>query len=443
MALRQSKPIKTLGTSMMRYVYSGLFTLALPLIFSRLLIRSLKAPSYRKRLLERLGVFKTPEFSKPVIWIHTVSVGEFIAAMPLIQSLLDTQKYQLVVTTMTPTGSERVRESFGDAVFHVYCPYDLPIFVSSFLNRIQAKACIILETELWPNVIHGSVKKECAVMLINGRMSARSAKGYARFKHLSRGMFEALTLAAVQNKTDAERFKMLGLPEKNLTLLGNIKFDLSLNQDCIDQAKELRGFLNPKDKRSIFIAASTHKGEDQIILQAYTKARKKHPQLHLVIVPRHPERFNDVHQLCLSHGYSCLRKSQLNYSEAFKADILLGDTMGELLTMLGSADIAFIGGSFVENGGHNYIEPAAWTLPILSGPSVFNFQVIADELCEVGALTLCNNADELAHQVSELIEHTDEAKKRGKAGKLSADKNRGALNRLLVKIEEQMSSTLD
>jgi 3-deoxy-D-manno-octulosonic-acid transferase len=436
MATTLSSTIHTSDMTLQRSLYSTLVYSAVPLIFLKLLWRSRKAPAYRQRWAERIASFETPELKDKVIWIHTVSVGEFIAAKTLVSHFAEKDDTSVVVTTTTPTGSEQVKKAFADKVFHVYCPYDAPAFVRRFLNRVKPTCAVLMETELWPNIVHQCSEKGIPVVLANGRMSEKSARAYQKFAGLTAEMLSKLSAAAVQNEDDALRFRELGLSESQLTITGSVKFDLNISEDVREAAQVLKRQLNENGQAPIWIAASTHKGEDEIILNAYTRIKARHPKLKLLLVPRHPERFDSVFQLCRATGFQTLRRSEGSLTDV---EILLCDTMGELLTLLGAADYAFIGGSLVNTGGHNYIEPAAWGLPILSGPSTFNFRKIARQLEECGGLQICSGAAAIDAALSAFIESPDTASKSGAAAKALADENRGALERLISLIENTVT----
>ncbi len=420
----------------MRFIYTCIFYLLVPVILLRLLWRAIAAPSYAKRWGERFAFFKPPITDKKVIWFHTVSVGEFIAALPLIRKLQTRGDLQLVITTTTPTGSERVRASLGDSVFHVYSPYDLPDVLARFISRINPSLLLVMETELWPNTLATCAKKGIPSILVNGRMSEKSARGYEKFSLITQPMLKDLSHALVQNKLDAERFNRIGLPATNTEVTGNIKFDLTLSDELRTNAAALKQQWSQAGKNILWIAASTHQGEDEIILDAFAECLKKSTlqNLRLVLVPRHPERFNTVANLCASRGFIVAKRSEKTVSE--NAQIIVGNTMGELLLMFGASDIAFVGGSLVPNGGHNFIEPAVWELPILSGLSVFNFAEVARLLGDTGALTLVPSANALAEQVELLAINKEERQTRGSIALQVANENRGALEKTLRAIEK-------
>ena len=420
----------------MRFIYTFIFYIFIPVILLRLLWRAIAAPAYAKRWSERFALFKPLVTDKKVVWFHTVSVGEFIAALPLIKKLQARGDLQLVVTTTTPTGSERVRASLGESVFHVYAPYDLPDVLARFISRVNPSLLLIMETELWPNTLGACAKRNIPTVLLNARMSEKSSRGYEKFSLLTRPMLKNLSRALIQNNLDAQRFNRIGLPATNMEVTGNIKFDLTLSDDMRTKASALKQEWSQNGKNILWIAASTHQGEDEIILEAFTQALKN-PELQnlrLVLVPRHPERFNNVANLCSNRDFVIARRSEKIVSK--DVQVIVGDTMGELLIMFGASDIAFVGGSLVPNGGHNFIEPAVWQLPILSGTSVFNFAEVARLLGDVGALSLVSSAAELAEQVVLLATDSEERQRRGLIALQVANENRGALEKTVHALEK-------
>ena len=415
---------------MARWLYSLLFYLITPLIVLRLAYRASKAPAYRKRIAERFGFFTAPDLSGS-IWLHSVSVGETIAAAPIIKQLQ--QQYPntpIVVTTMTPTGSERVRALFGDTVFHVYAPYDLPGSIKRFLRRVQPKLLIIMETELWPNTIHYCRQKNVAVLLANARLSAKSASGYQRLAGLTKPMMENLSQVVAQTQADAERFLQLGLPAENMTVSGSIKFDIEISEPLKDRAAALKSQWSLKGRRSVLLAASTHDGEDGIILQAFKQLLVTHPNLLLLLVPRHPERFESVYVLAQQSGFNTGRRSTGD-APAASTQVVIGDSMGELLLFYGLSDIAFVGGSLVHTGGHNTLEPAAWGRPIITGESDFNFLEISALLQRQGGLKKVKDSTELASCVLALLNSEQQRSQMADAAQSVVAANRGALKQLL------------
>ena len=410
-----------------RLLYSLLLYLLLPAILLRLCWRALRAPAYARRWGERFG--RVAPLPGPVIWVHAVSVGETLAALPLIRRLQAAQpQARLLVTTTTPTGSARVRAALGDGVAHCYAPYDFPHAVGRFLRRVQPALLIVMETELWPNLLHGCARRGIPVVLANARLSARSAAGYGRVAALTRPMLAALTRVAAQTREDGERFLALGLAPEKLQVTGNIKFDLELDAALRARAHQLRAAWRG-GARSIWLAASTHEGEDELVLAAHSQLLATRPDALLVLVPRHPERFDRAHALCMGQGFRTLRHSA-GQPPAIDTQVLLGDTMGELLAFCGAVDLVFVGGSLVPVGGHNLIEPAAWGRPVLSGPQVFNF-VEAARLLEVGGgLRICADGAALADAVAELLDQPGRCAAMGAAAHAVAAANRGALARL-------------
>ncbi len=422
----------------MRWLYSLLLYLVAPLLLVRLHWLARSNPAWGQRWRERFGAVTPVETGRTLVWLHTASVGEVLAAAPIARALLQEADVALLITTTTPTGADRVAALFGDQVRHAYAPFDLPGSVNRFLDRVQPRLYLMMETELWPNTLAACRAREIPCLLINGRLSEKSARGYQRFAGVTRPMLQGLTEAGIQNRDDAERFQDLGLRPEATHITGNIKFDLTLDDSARTRAAELREQWQGNPARPIWIAASTHEGEDGPILEAFAQVRAQTTSNPLlVLVPRHPERFDSVAELSAERGFSTARRS---VGEAPGADVqvLVGDVMGELLTMYGASDIAFVGGSLIENGGHNLIEPAAWGLPILSGPSLYNFVEVTKLLREAGGLQVIENPKELAEQVVNLIETEDLRSIRGQAAREVAEANRGALQKTLELIRRYL-----
>lgn len=441
----------------MRFIYSLIFYMALPLVLLRLLWRAIKAPAYARRWQERFAIFPKPEDGRPLICLHSVSVGETIAASPLIKRLLqDHPEYQLMVTTTTPTGSALLQERFGDQVLHVYLPYDLPDAVGRFLSKLKPNVLLIMETELWPNLLAACKQRGIPSLLLNGRLSERSARGYQRVSALSQPMFAALNGVYAQTPEDRERFIATGANAEHCQVSGNIKFDLQLSDELRTQAAMLRkqwqgGFEDEsedntednaaentdiKSKHFIIAAASTHPGEDEIILQAFQQLKQQKPEARLLLVPRHPERFRDVARLIESCGLRMQRRSDTRHLETLdeNCEVILGDTMGEMLCFFGAVDAAFIGGSLVARGGHNMIEAAAWGLPIVTGKSCFNFAEANALLQSAGALVQVETAEELAAHWLTLMNTPEMAKTMSESALAVAEENRGALDKMMMGI---------
>ncbi|MDX1504690.1 MAG: lipid IV(A) 3-deoxy-D-manno-octulosonic acid transferase [Spongiibacter sp.] len=421
---------------MARLLYSILFYLLLPLVLLRLAYRALKAPDYRHRVAERFGFFRS---SPPPggLWVHAVSVGETIAAAPLIRHYLQQHPdLPVTVTTMTPTGSERVRALFGNRVFHVYAPYDTPDSIHRFLRRIKPRAAVIMETEVWPNMVCQTAASGVPVVLANARLSAKSAAGYQRAGALSKPVMRAFYRIVAQHQADARRFAELGVEPHALRVSGSIKFDLTLEEAQRRSARELRQSLG--SDRPVWIAASTHEGEDELLLAAHRKLLTQLPEALLILVPRHPERFDSVARLIENQAMSYLRRSA-STGDTGSIQVLLGDTMGELLVLLGCADVAFIGGSLVPHGGHNSLEAAAWGLPILTGHSDFNFADISQRLEEAGAL-IKTDAQEIGAVLTSLLANQGKRESMGSAALAVMEGNRGALATLIAEIDAALAS---
>ncbi|WP_263082038.1 lipid IV(A) 3-deoxy-D-manno-octulosonic acid transferase [Endozoicomonas sp. Mp262] len=417
---------------MNRFLYTLLLYLLTPFILLKLLWRSRKAPAYGRRWCERFGFFRPLPADKPVIWVHAVSVGETIASAPLVKALMERYPdYRCLVTTMTPTGSDRVKAIYGETVEHVYIPYDLPGAQERFLNRVNPEVAIFIETELWPNTIAACHKRNIPVIIANARLSERSAKGYKKLGSLTRSLMKQLSVVACQNKEDGQRFIDLGLPPENLEITGSVKFDISVDKGIQEEAQQLKKQWQQGLDRNcrIFIAASTHDGEDQAILDAFKQLREQYQDLLLVLVPRHPERFDSVYELIKQNGFVVARHSQ---GTALSADtqVVLADTMGELLKLCGVADIAFVGGSLIERGGHNILEPAVWGIPVLSGPHVFNFKDICQSLEKAGGLIIVDDGEQLVTAIKKLLDNREYLEATGNNGELFIARNRGALKRL-------------
>ena len=424
---------------MNRFFYSLLIHLALPLIVLRLLWRAWRAPAYALRIGERFA-FGLSALQPDGIWVHAVSVGESIAAAPLIKTLLARYpELPITVTCMTPTGSERIKALFGGSEFqgrvqHCYMPYDLPWAAARFLDRLQPRLAVVMETELWPNHIHQCALRKIPVALANARLSERSARGYARFARLTAPMLAEMSLLAVQTAAEAERFLALGARAECVRVTGSIKYDLSIDSALLERAAEQRQQWQ-LEHRPVWIAASTHAGEDEIVLAAHRQLLQQQPDALLILVPRHPERFNSVFELCQREGFRSVRRSS-GYAVENTHQVLLGDSMGELLFLYALADSAFVGGSLVPNGGHNLLEPAALGKPVLSGPELFNFLEIAAQLRHAGALVEVQDAASLAAAVQRLWQQPAESARMREAGLEVMRRNQGALQRLLEGLGE-------
>jgi 3-deoxy-D-manno-octulosonic-acid transferase len=410
----------------MRQFYSLLIVLLLPLLLLRLYWRGFKAPFYRERWRERLGFLPLP--GEPAcIWLHAVSVGEVQAVAPLIRQLLASSDQTLVITTTTPTGAQRVRELFGDEVRHYFAPFDAPFIVKRFFARLQPKLLILVETEIWPNLIHTADGVGVPILLANARLSVRSARRYHRFAGLTRETLQKITLIAPHGEADAQRFCALGARRSQVEVTGSIKFDIRLPASLRERSDVLRREWGTE--RPVWLAASTHEGEDEQVLAAHRTVKAAIPESLLVLVPRHPERFDQVAELIRVGGFSCVRRSARRACGA-DVEVFLGDSMGELTLFMGAADVAFIGGSLVPHGGHNLLEAAAQGVPVLIGPHMFNFAEISELFLRQQAALQVNSSTELAQQLIRWLSDASERSQFGERGRELVDRNRGALQRL-------------
>jgi 3-deoxy-D-manno-octulosonic-acid transferase len=421
----------------MRHLYSAALYLMLPFLLLRMLWRSRRMPAYRQRLGERFGRGLAPICDGPVIWVHAVSLGETQAAAPLVEALLRSRPHhRILVTTTTPTGSDRVQSLFGERVLHCYAPWDLPGSVSRFLGRVRPQLLLLMETELWPNTIHHCRRTGCRVVLANARLSRRSADGYARFPGLTSAMLLQIDAVACQSAVDGERFVALGLPPPALAITGNLKYDIRYGDQQRAQAARLRSVYRA-DTRPVLVVASTHPGEEELVLDAWSGLRSRHMDCLLLLAPRHPERANGVEQLCRRRGWRVQRRS-LEASPEAACDVMLVDTIGELAVLQSLASVALVGGSLVPRGGHNPLEAAAWGVPLVCGPHMENFADITGQLVEAGAMLRVSTA-KLAGVLGDLLADPSRRAAMGAAGKRVVESNRGALERLLPLVEAELA----
>lgn len=416
---------------MLRLCYTILMYILQPLLGLFMLARSYKLPNYRKRLNERYAFAYTQQRPQPQgVLIHAASVGEVIAATALVRQIQ--QQYPnlaITLTTITPTGSDRVKQTFGDSLTHIYLPYDLPDAVFRFLDFVQPKVCIVIETEMWPNLIHQLAQRKIPFIIANARLSARSAQRYSWVKQGLQTMLNQISLIAPQDEISGERYLQLGYQGKICTT-GNLKYDVNISEDLQQKVQQLKqaGFAN----RPVWIAASTHEGEEELILNAHRLLLAKFPNLLLILVPRYPERFNFVANLIEKQGFSYCRRSA-NLAPTVDSQILLGDSMGELMLLYGVADIAFVGGSLVPRGGHNPLEALVFKLPVISGKYTFNFPEIYPKLRAVKAmLEIEENATALASAVENLLSSDTIRQQISTAGYQVLTENQGALARLFA-----------
>lgn len=421
----------------MRWLYNlGFFAVA-PLILVYMLWRSIKQPAYLRRWRERYG-FASIAPKPGGLWVHAVSVGEFQAALPLINALK--AKYperDITVTTMTPTGSERVQDVLGDTVQHCYLPYDYPFAVKRFLNQVQPDLAIVVETEIWPNLFYYTHKRGVPILMASARLSLKSVNGYLRIPgpSLVKQTLSFVKLIAAQGPADVQRFNVLGAEPEQIEAIGNIKFDVKLDEALPSKGLDLRASWG--EGRPVLVAGSTHEGEEAVILEAFAKIRAIHPTLLLVMVPRHPQRFDTVASWLDRTHYSFVRRSE-NGICCEEKDIYLIDTLGELPLFYAAGDIAFVGGSLVPVGGHNLLEPAALGKPVLAGPLLANCIDIAELMEDRNALRIVENADQLAETVVELFNNDDLRHALGGRARQMVSENRGAVQRLVERVDQAL-----
>ena len=424
--------------SPMRILYSMVLYLSAPLVLLNLLLRGLKNRAYLERLPERFGHTPPLKSVQPVIWIHAVSVGEVQASGPLVKRLLRScPRYQVLLTTTTPTGAAQVESVFAGAVEHRYLPYDLPHGISLFLRRIDPRLLIIMETEIWPNLLHHCRRRGVPALLVNARLSSASYHGYLRLRRFSASAVQSLSHIAARGAADAERFLALGADPANVSIAGNLKFDIETEDDIERQAQSLRQTLAAG--RPVWIAASTHAGEEEMVLEAFNRVRETLAASLLIIAPRHPERFDKVYDLCRRRGMEVVRRSAAANAVPRATDVYLLDTLGELPLFYASADAAFVGGSLAPAGGHNVLEPARLGVPLICGEHTANFAEIIDLFKSADALLTVTDATQLAAAVIRLLTDAELRRTLGGRGQRLVRQNKGALDRVMELLGNYLS----
>jgi len=415
---------------MTRSLYTCLLYLLLPFTPLKLLWRGRKQPEYLAHWRERYGFYQAP-VQKPVIWLHCVSVGETRAAEPLIKALLSQYPtHQLLLTHTTPTGRATSEQLFGDSVTRVYLPYDVPFAVARFLQHFKPVVGALMETELWFNLIAGCKQRHIPVLLVNARLSEKSAAGYAKLGQLLPQGLQNLSAIAAQTEADANRLQDLGAAEVSIT--GNIKFDVTPHPTAHSLGAQLRQQLGQQQDiaRPVFLAASTRDGEESLIIEAVSKTNI--PNLLTIIVPRHPQRFEAVAELLKKSNQPFMRRSKLNDAAvASSTHFLLGDSMGEMFTYYASCDVAFIGGSLLPLGGQNLIEACSMGKPVLVGPYTFNFEEATKMAIAAGAANRVQNVDELSQKLQQLFAHEQQRQAMCDASIQFSEQNRGATEKTL------------
>lgn len=418
-----------------RIIYSFLFYLLTPAVLLRLLWRSIREPSYRETLLQRFGYPGfIPQGTGPLIWVHAVSAGETIAAVPLIRKLI-ARDFRILVTTMTPTGRERVQTLLADTVLHCYAPYDLPGSVARFLRKTNPKCLVIIDTELWPNIIHQCSINQVKTILVNGRLSARSAAGYQKVAWLTKRMFEELDFVAVQTSAHGKRFVDLGLSAEKLLVAGSIKFDHRLPGDYVERVARLKEKVG---NRLVVIGASTHPGEEEMILRVCSALRAEHPELLLVLAPRHQHRSDEVAALVKKNGDLLVLHSHQQPCDG-STTVLMLDTMGELTYFYGVSDIAIVGGSLVPVGGHNLMEAVVAGVPVVMGRYLDNIDDIASMFEGAGGLRIARDEQQLLQELGSLLASVELRQKLASNASEVLNQNRGALGKVEQLIAEAVS----
>ena len=420
---------------MARLAYSALLWLALPFVLARLAWRARRQPGYLEHLGERFGAAPRPG-EGPVIWIHAVSVGETRAAAPLLDLLRrDHPRASILLTHMTPTGRATGRELFGDGVTQAWLPWDYRFAVRRFLARARPDFGVLLETEIWPNLLAECRASGVPVFLVNARLSARSAAGYARVGRLAREALGHLAGVAAQTAQDAARLEALGAADVAVT--GNIKFDLAVPETIEAQAQGLRALFGAG--RRVLVVGSTRDGEEAMVVEAVESARLPADVL-VVVVPRHPQRFEEVASLLAARGGPVPRRSQ-GVAVPAGARYALGDSMGEMLAYYAAADVVLVGGSLKPYGGQNLIEPCAVGRPVIFGPHTFNFESAAEAALAEGAGLRARDAPEAVAMAMSLLDDAARRADMGRRAARFAQSNRGALERLAAWLAPRVAAS--
>ena len=421
----------------MRFFYTLALLLLAPVAFPWFVWRSLRQTGQLDRLGERLG---SSPFMPPgtAIWVHGASVGEIRAAAPLVQALhRGYPERPILVTTFTATGRRHARQLFGDKVMVSLLPYDLPFFVSRWLNCTKPAVALVMETEIWPNLYAACAKRGIPLLLVSARMSERAFGRYSDWKlrGLTRDALRRTAAIAAQTPADRERFRGLGADESRLTVMGNIKFDISVTEETLAAGRALREKLFGSSK--VLIAASTREGEEPLLLEAFRRLLQGQPNSVLVLAPRHPDRANAVAALISTAGFDFRRRSAGD-APVKAGEILLVDVLGQLMKFFAASDVAFVGGTLVPVGGHNLLEPAALSLPVLVGPYLDNVQDVAEMMHDAGALTVVQDTQALATAAAWLLGNPATRRSIGEVARAKVEENRGALDRALALVKAKL-----
>ena len=431
-----SKPVQTPP-----FWYQLLLAIIVPLYRLRVWQRSKLQPDYQAEVVERFQIAQTVK-NQQVIWIHAVSVGETNAAQPIIEHFL-AQGQAVLVTNTTRTGQARAKalfaQNYPDLFEAVFLPVDTVGLMQQFLQRYQPRLFILIETELWPNALSLTAQANIPSILINARLSERSAKGYAKFSRLTRPMLNDLSCIAAQDSATAQRFMALGADKNNVVVTGSVKFDIQPPEFLVQQAKQLKQDWQLQG-RPILVAASTHDPEEADIIAQFKTVLVQYPNAVLIVVPRHPERFASVAQLIKTKGFELFQRSQQHVIQT-NTQVYLADSMGELWLWYALADMAFVGGSLSSNGGHNPLEPVALGVPVVMGEHTFNFKVIVEQLKQANALHQVANAQALMQVWLNWLQNPEQAQQAGIAGLQVMQANQGALQKQVELITQLFTST--
>ena len=423
---------------MARIFYSFALILISPLIvFYLYVLRGKKNKGYRAHFKERFGFVSKSLFTskgKPLV-VHCASVGEVLAAAPLIKALQKQHpQLNILITCNTPTGREQIINQFKNTVACSYLPMDFPFSTARFLKRINPQALCILETELWPNLMAISHKKNTPVLVLNARLSEKSQQGYQKVAKLTQIIMRSITVLASHNKKDAERFIELGLISSKSHVTGSIKFDISPSIEQLASVANLKAQYKTQE-RFVWVAGSTHPLEHEMILNAHQQLLKKYPNSLLVIAPRHPEQFDKVADTLAQSTLSFSRRSNNNYQNE---QVLLADTLGELQCLYGAGNVSYVGGSLIRRGGHNPLEAAAFSVGVITGPHTYNFNHIYPELIKLKGAVVVENTDELATQLINLSQNTKACQTLGNKAQQCVLKNQGAIKKTLTIINQYL-----
>ncbi len=419
----------------MHFFYTLFCTLLSPFLILRLLFKSRRQVAYRQRIGERFG-FLPSALKACDIWFHAVSFGEVEALRGLVEACL--KDYSVCITTMTPTGSERVSQLFGERVQHAYVPYELPWAINRFLKRVRPRLAVVMETEIWPNLYRGTYQQGIAIVLANARLSKKSTLSYQRIRFLILPTLAKITLIMAQTENDKAHFCSLGVAPRKVKVTGNLKFDIRLNPEHKAVAAALKERF--PGSKPIWIAASTHPGEEELVLKAFLGVKQQFPQCLCILAPRHPERANEILSLIESYDFRYQKRSDMEAADYKGIDVLLLDTLGELMSFYAMSDVAFVGGSLVAHGGHNVLEPIASQIPVICGPHMHNFKFIQEELLKLGGLLEVTDSEDLAQSVMNMLKSDELSQNVSSKAFELLKANQGALVRQHQQLKELLAN---